>query len=105
MVRVAGRIDADMPHAELGPDLVIGVVAWPDLGADIHGHFPEPSAQKNASVRISMLSRGRAWGGVVGSSKAVWAVNRARPSFRESYTLKTNASSGRICGNQYQRWA
>ena len=31
-----------------------------------------------------MLSRGRAFGGVVGSSKAVWAVQRARPSFAES---------------------
>ena len=41
-------------------------------------------AQKNASVRISMLSRGRALGGEVGSSKAVWAVQRARPSFDES---------------------
>ncbi len=30
-----------------------------------------------------MLSRGRASGGVVGSSKAVCAVNRARPSFSE----------------------
>ena len=41
-------------------------------------------AQKNASVRISMLSRGRALGGEVGSSKAVWADQRARPSFSES---------------------
>src|SRR5713101_8967784 len=47
----------------------------------------EGSGQKKARVRISMLSRGRAWGGVAGSSKAVWAVNRARPSFSESYTL------------------
>ncbi len=45
--------------------------------------------QKNASVRISMLSRGRACGGVVGSSNAVCAVQRARPSFIESNTLKT----------------
>lgn len=30
-----------------------------------------PQAQKNASVRISMLSRGRASGGTVGSWKAV----------------------------------
>src|SRR5258708_24789971 len=43
-----------------------------------------PCPQKNASVRISMLSRGRAWGGEVGSSKAVCAVQRARPSFSDS---------------------
>ena len=42
------------------------------------------SGQKNASVRISMLSRGRALGGEVGSSNAVWAVQRARPSLSES---------------------
>ena len=41
-------------------------------------------AQKNASVRISMLSRGRALGGEVGSSNAVCAVQRARPSLSES---------------------
>ncbi|RKE73798.1 hypothetical protein DFP91_1694 [Pseudorhodoplanes sinuspersici] len=40
--------------------------------------------QKNASVRISMLSRGRAFGGALGSSKAVCALQRARPSFSES---------------------
>ena len=43
--------------------------------------------QKNARVRISMLSRGRACGGVVGSSNAVCAVQRARPSFIKSNTL------------------
>src|SRR5678815_74152 len=59
--------------------------------------------QKNASVRISMLSRGRACGGAVGSLKAVCAVQRARPSRNDSYTLNTSASSGRILGNQYQR--
>ena len=37
-----------------------------------------------ASVLISMLSRGRALGGEVGSSNAVCAVQRARPSFAES---------------------
>jgi len=40
--------------------------------------------QNSARVRISMLSRGRASGGEVGSSKAVWAVQRATPSLRES---------------------
>src|SRR5262249_23648636 len=48
--------------------------------------------QKNANVRISMLSRGRACGGEVGSSNAVCALQRARPSFIESNTLNTSAS-------------
>jgi hypothetical protein len=43
-----------------------------------------PGLQKNASVRISMLSRGSALGGEVGSRKAVWAVHRAEPSRSES---------------------
>ena len=47
-----------------------------------------------------MLSRGRAFGGEVGSSNAVCAVQRARPSFSESNTLKTIASSRRMRGNQ-----
>jgi hypothetical protein len=42
------------------------------------------AAQKKASARISMLSRGRASGGVVGSSKAVWAVQRAQPCLCDS---------------------
>ena len=56
-----------------------------DLAAD--GDLRKVAAsrsQKNASVRISMLSRGRAFGGEVGSSKAVCALQRARPSFSES---------------------
>ena len=39
-----------------------------------------------------MLSRAGAPGGLAGSSKEVCAVNRARPSFSESKTLKTMAS-------------
>ena len=42
------------------------------------------SGGKNTRVRISMLSRGGALAGTVGSSKAVWAVKRARPSSLES---------------------
>jgi len=49
--------------------------------------------QKNAKARISMLSRGGAAGGEVGSSNEVWALKRERPSLDESYTLKTSASS------------
>jgi hypothetical protein len=36
IVRVARRIDADMGDAELRPDPAIIVVAWPDLGPDMH---------------------------------------------------------------------
>ncbi len=39
---------------------------------------------KKTSARTSMLSRGAAFGGVVGSSKAVWSAKRARPSSSES---------------------
>ena len=39
---------------------------------------------KNANVRISMLSRAGALGGLLGSSKAAWADQRARPSLSES---------------------
>jgi hypothetical protein len=39
---------------------------------------------KNVNVRSSMLRRGDACGGEVGSSNEVWAVNRAVPSTRES---------------------
>jgi hypothetical protein len=40
--------------------------------------------QKNANVRISMLSRGAASAGVVGSSKAECSEKRARPTYTES---------------------
>ncbi len=60
--------------------------AVPDFAALHPGYIYD---QKNAMVRISMLSRGRACGGVVGSSNAVCAVQRARPSLSESNTLKT----------------
>ena len=39
---------------------------------------------KKASVRDSMLWRGLASAGALGSAKAVWAVNRARPSASDS---------------------
>ncbi len=42
VVRIARRVDADMPDAELGPDTVIAVVAWPDLRANVH-RFNIPS--------------------------------------------------------------
>lgn len=41
----------------------------------------------------------------VGSSNAVWADQRARPSFDESNTLNTSASSRRMRGSQNQRCA
>jgi hypothetical protein len=41
-------------------------------------------AQKNNSARNSMLRRGGASAGDVGSSNAVWAARRAMPSRAES---------------------
>src|SRR6202043_3199366 len=36
MVRIAGRVDAEMRNPELRPDLVVGIVARPDLRPDVH---------------------------------------------------------------------
>jgi len=44
----------------------------------------QPYRRWNTSVRSSMLSRGGASLGVVGSTKAVCGANRARPSVAES---------------------
>ena len=64
----------------------------------------ETRSQKNTNIRTSQLSRGGLWGGVaascVGRRNAVCAVNRARPSVAESYTLNSSASSGVMRGNQ-----
>ncbi len=54
--------------------------------------------QKKAMVRISMLSRGAAFGGLFGSANAECAVNRERPSVAESNTLNTIASSRAMRG-------
>ena len=51
---------------------------------------------KKAMVRASMLMRFGAPGRQLGSSKAQWGANRARPSSSESNTLSSNASSVRI---------
>ena len=59
--------------------------------ADLYG-------SKNSSARVSMLSRGGASAGVVGSSKPVCSENRARPSVAESKHLISTASSARIFG-------
>src|SRR5262245_10658918 len=45
-----------------------------------------------------MLSRGGAFGGLVGSSNAQWAVRRARPSLSDSKVLNTIASLSCILG-------
>ena len=55
------------------------------------------SGAKNRIVRASILSRGAALSGEVGSSKPEWAVNRVRFS-SESKHLSSNASSVRIRG-------
>jgi hypothetical protein len=44
----------------------------------------QPYCRWNTNVRSSMLSRGGASFGVVGSTKAVCGANRARPSVAES---------------------
>ena len=49
---------------------------------------PPSRYAKSASARSSMLSRGAASAAVSGSWKAVWAVNRARPSIAESTALE-----------------
>jgi hypothetical protein len=38
IMRIARRVDTDMPDSELRPDPVIAIVPWPDLCADIHDH-------------------------------------------------------------------
>jgi hypothetical protein len=50
------------------------------------------------NVRSSMLSRGRASAGVVGSVNEVCAMKRARPSVFVSQHLSSSASSRRISG-------
>jgi hypothetical protein len=55
--------------------------------------LPREAPQKNAKARTSMLSRGGASAGVVGSSNAVWIESRARPSRSESKHLMRIASS------------
>ena len=79
-------------YAEAGIRVVFALAARDrgalDIAPFIAKNLPELTAtgrsQKNASVRISMLSRGRASGAEVGSWNAVWAVQRARPSASNS---------------------
>ena len=61
--------------------------AWPAPLAPAACPAPDEARvryAKNARVRASMLCRGGAPGGVVGSTNDVCAVKRARPSFAES---------------------
>ena len=53
---------------------------------------------QNANVRVSMLSRGGAFGGVLGSSNAECAVKRVGTFGSVSNTLNTSASLRSICG-------
>jgi hypothetical protein len=59
--------------------------------------------QKNAIMRISMLCRVGASGGVLGSSKALCPRKRARPSVSDSYVLSSSTFSGNILGKYHQR--
>jgi hypothetical protein len=52
----------------------------------------------NTSVRNSMLSRGGAPAGVVGSTKALCGAKRARPSVLESKHFSSKTSSAVIFG-------
>jgi len=60
--------------------------------------FLTPFQAKKAKVRVSMLSRGGAPGGVAGSSNALCAVKRESLLASESNTLNTSASSRVIWG-------
>src|SRR5579875_2312925 len=57
-----------------------------------------PQAGWNTSERSSMLSRGGAPSGVVGSVKALCGMKRARPSVKVSQHLSRSTSSRRIPG-------
>src|SRR6516164_2838433 len=59
--------------------------------------------QKNAIMRISMLSRVGASGGVLGSSNALCPRKRARPSVSDSYVLSSSTFCGDIFGKYHQR--
>ena len=58
----------------------------------------EPQAGWKTSVRTSMLSRGRASGGVVGSVNEVCGMKRAGMSVRVSAIFNSSASSRLISG-------
>lgn len=58
----------------------------------------QPYRRWNTSVRSSMLSRGGASWGVVGSTKAVCGAKRARPSVWESKHFSSRISSAVISG-------
>src|SRR5580700_6332800 len=83
ILRIEARdvVAPKLTHGRLGRPC-IELPRRPSAARDPAG--PATGLQKNASVRISMLSRGRASGAEVGSWNAVWAVQRARPSSRDS---------------------
>src|SRR5262245_29587539 len=110
---VRGWIAAAIDHPEdrFGDQTPEGRFAvWrraPDLGVALNeasagairkrrrrGAHDRAAAGKKTRARTSMLSRGAASVGVFGSSKAVCAVNRARPSSSESYVLMSSTSPG-----------
>lgn len=61
-------------------------------------NLPEGHAGWKTSVRSSMLSRGDASGGVVGSANDVCGMKRARPSVIVSQHFNNRTSSARISG-------
>src|SRR5690349_23055987 len=78
MVWVPGRIGADMPHSELGPDPVVGIVPRPDLGADVHAGTSEKreGADFDALARPGMRLSGRVVEGGVSSEPGAAVLHR-----------------------------
>ena len=86
--RYRHRTRAPGCRREASPALLVG--AGPEVGRSQFGW--------KTNVRNSMLSRGRASAGVVGSVNEVCAIKRARPSVFVSQHLSSTASSRRISG-------
>ena len=75
---------ADAPNSRVG-ETGANLNLIPVVASDPFGRpGPRQSSSKNAIVRTSMLSRGAAPSGVLGSSNEVCAVKRARPSVLDS---------------------
>ena len=91
--------DSPRPGADTAMSAAIAGASDADIvGARaLRGVALAPQSQ-NAKVRVSMLSRGGAFGGVLGSSNAECAVNRVGTFGSVSNTLNTIASWRFICG-------
>ena len=88
------------PTPRCSPRMVIAADAGRNRGDGEDRALTRQS--QNAKVRVSMLSRGGALGGVLGSSNAECAVKRVATFGSVSNTLNTIASLRSICGKWYQ---